>query len=133
MECCKNQLRVKKMKKGVKRSENEFDSKDDIHVSDLKTSELENVCFRKVVDIFESFPLTTHFPNSDIGAKRYGQNTETMHKGAKNPIFGTATAKIPVIARIWAQTPHCSEKNLVAAPKWGKQRIESLVNPRNEA
>ena len=45
MECSKNQLGVKRMKKGVKRSENGFDSKDDYistQVSDLKMSELEN-------------------------------------------------------------------------------------------
>ena len=50
MECSKNQLGVKRMKKWVKRNENEFDSKDyyiSTQVSDLKTSELENVHFKK--------------------------------------------------------------------------------------
>ena len=97
MECSKNQMGVKRMKKRVKRSKKGFDSKDDYtstRVLDLKTSELENIYF-KIVDLFESFPLTTHLPNSDIRANSYKQNTKTMHRGAKNPIFGAAMGKIP--------------------------------------
>ena len=71
MECSKNKLGVKTMKKkkGVKRRENIFDSKDDClatHISSLKTSKLENFYFRIVVDLFENFPLTAHLPDSDI-------------------------------------------------------------------
>ena len=58
MECSKNQLGVKRMKKGVKRSENRFDSKDDYtstQVLDRKTPELENVHFSKVVYFLRAF------------------------------------------------------------------------------
>ena len=120
------------MKKLVKKNENRFNSKDDCistQVSGLKTIEFKNCYFRKVVHTFESFPLTNHFPNSDIGEKSYGQNTETMHRGAKNPAFGTAVGIFLAAARIWAETPCCNKKNLAAAPKRDKQCIESPVNP----
>ena len=71
------------MKKRVKRTEKGFDSKYDYistQVSHLKTSELELIYFIKVVDLFESFPLTSCLPNSDIRPKIYGPNTETMQK-----------------------------------------------------
>ena len=51
MECSKNQLEVKRMKKGVKRSKNGFDSKDDYtftQVLGLKTSELETFTSEKL-------------------------------------------------------------------------------------
>ena len=72
IECSKNQLGVKRMKKEVKKRENRFDSKDNYistHVSNLKPSELENVYFIKVVDLFERFLLTTYLPNSNIRLK----------------------------------------------------------------
>ena len=128
IECSKNQLGMKRMKKGVQRRQKGFDSKDDYiltQVLGLKTLKLENVYFNNVVDLFESVPLTTHLPNSDIKAKCYGQNTKIVHMGAKNLVFSTA-------ARIWAETPRCSEKNLTAALKCCKQRIENPVNLRNE-
>ena len=119
MECSKNQLGVKIMKKGVKMNENGFNSKDNCistQVLSLKMWELENIYFRKVVDLFESFSLTTHLPASNIGAKGYGQNTKIGHRGAKNPIFGSAAGKIPVVARIWAKTTRYNEKNIAAVP-----------------
>ena len=94
-------------------SKNGFDSKDNYNptqVSGLKTSELENFYLRKVVDLFESFPLTTYLPNYDIRAKRYGQTTKTVHRGAKNLVFSTIAGKIPAAVRIWAETPNCSKK-----------------------
>ena len=75
----------------------------------IQISKLEKFYLQKVVDLFRSFPLTTHLPNFDTGAKGYGQNAETMHKGAKNPILGA-------IGRIWTETPTCIEKNIIAAP-----------------
>ena len=68
------------MRNGI-RSENGFDSKDDYkstQVLGLSTSKLEKCYFRTVVDLFEQFPLTTYLPNSDIGVKSYGQNTEIV-------------------------------------------------------
>ena len=79
------------MKKGVKRGEKGFYSNDDFNYtqfSGLKTSELKNYFFIKVVDLFKGFHLTTYLPDYDIEPKSYGQNTKTMHRGAKNPTFG---------------------------------------------
>ena len=75
IEFSKNQLKVKRMKKGVKMGKNRFNSKDyytSTQFSDLKTPELEKFFCIKVVDLFESFHLTTYFPNSDIRPKCYG-------------------------------------------------------------
>ena len=131
MECSKNQLGMKRMKKGVKRSENRFDSKDDYtstKVSGLKTSKLENVYFSTVVDLFDIFLLIIYLPNSNIEERSYGKNTKTVHRGAKNPIFGAVVGIFPVAVRIWVETPHCDKKNLSAALTRGKQCIECLIN-----
>ena len=99
MEFSKNQLGVKRIKKRSQKSENEFDSKDDYtstQVSGLKISELESFYFSKVIDLFQSFPLTIHLPNSNIEEKRFGKNTKTMHKGAKNPVFGIVAEFFPL-------------------------------------
>ena len=101
------------MKKGVKKGENGFDSKDDCistQFLSLKTSELENVFFIKVVDIFDRFHLTTYLLDYDIRTKSYGKDTKTMHRGAKNPIFGI----------VWQKLPAAVRKNLAAAKKCGK-------------
>ena len=37
--------------------------------------------------------MTTDLPNSDIRAKHYGQNIETMHREAKNLVVGAASRK----------------------------------------
>ena len=105
IECSKNQLKVKRMKKRVNRGKNRFDSKDDCiytKFSYLKMSKLENFFFIKVVYHFESFHSTNSFPDFDIGPKIYGQNTETVHRGAKNPVFGA----------VWVETPPCNEKRI---------------------
>ena len=72
--------------------------------------ELEKFYFRKVVHIFESFPLTTDLPNSDIRAKRYGQNTKLCTGEPKNIVFGVAAGKSLTTSRIWEETPCYSEK-----------------------
>ena len=96
-------MEVKRMKKGVKRGKNRFDSKDDCtstQFSRLKKLELENCFFIKVVYIFNRFHLTIYLPDSDIGPKSNGQNTKIVHRGAKNLVFGA----------IWVETPRCSKK-----------------------
>ena len=119
MECSKNQLRVKRMKKRVKRRENGFDSKDDYSytkVLGLKTSELEKFYFRNFVDIFNSFPLTTHLPNSNIREKNYGQNNKTMHRRAKNIVFGATTGKFQLQQKFGQSLPATVRKNPTITP-----------------
>ena len=84
---------------------------DSSSISDMKSSEFENIFSFKVVDLWVFFNLVLESAKSDIGVKRYAQNTTDVQNwnfqnctSSKRP-FKFPISKInissPIIALIW--------------------------------